>query len=249
MGGQLYGTGGRGGYTSGNIYLNAGTNLYIYVGGRNNTIAAPFNGGGIGETTPSTGVYRSSGGGSTDIRFWGNNIPTYSNSNLNWNNATGLNNRIMVAAGGGGGATYTINLTGAYGGGLSGGNGIANQTETYTTTTVNAAIGATQTSGSDFGYASQAAGGGGYYGGRRGGAVGYVSSGSGGSSFISGHSGCNAITSITNRTHTGQPNHYSGMIFTNTVMTAGNASMPNPNGGTQTGHGSTGVAVITFVGP
>ena len=43
----------------------------------------------------------------------------------------------------------------------------------------------------------------------------------GGSSFISGYSGCNAITSATDRTPSGQPNHYSGKVFTNMTMTAG----------------------------
>ena len=49
-------------------------------------------------------------------------------------------------------------------------------------------------------------GGGGYYGGGGGASAnGVVGSGAGGSSFISGHSGCNAIDA--NGTHTGQPNH------------------------------------------
>ena len=158
----------------------------------------------------------------------------------------------MVAAGGGGGAYYSLLSTGGYGGGLSGGYG-----QTIVTiggppayTSAYPVAGGSQTGGGAFG-AGGSGSGSGYYGGYRGGAqaANYVSSGSGGSSFISGHSGCNAITSITDRTHTGQPNHYSGMIFSNTVMTAGNASMPNPDGGTQTGHGSSGVAVITFLGP
>jgi hypothetical protein len=58
--------------------------------------------------------------------------------------------------------------------------------------------------------------GGGYYGGKSG----EVSS-AGGSSFISGYTGCNAISESStenNIIHTGQPNHYSGCVFTNSVM-------------------------------
>ena len=40
--------------------------------------------------------------------------------------------------------------------------------------------------------------------------------GGGGSCFISGHSGCNAVDS--NGQHTGQPNHYSGLVFTDTSI-------------------------------
>jgi hypothetical protein len=91
-------------------------------------------------------------------------------------------------------------------------------------------------------------GGGGYYGGgasNRG-----HGGGGGGSSFISGHTGCNAISSTstsTNIVHTGQPNHYSGYVFTNTVMKAGNEVMPSPTGGTETGHTGNGYAKITWM--
>lgn len=110
-----------------------------------------------------------------------------------------------------------------------------------------------QTTIGKFGYAIsytdefvQSAGGGGYYGG---GACGHCG-GSGGSSFISGYSGCNAITeesTESNITHTGSSNHYSGLVFTNMTMTAGNAIMPAPGGDTETGHSGNGYARITFV--
>ena len=126
-------------------------------------------------------------------------------------------------------------------------------------TTNNASVGATQTTGNAFGVA-QIGGGGGYYGGRTGGANNHVSGGSGGSSFISGHTGCNAIN--TSGAHTGQPNHYSGLRFTGTVMIDGIGRgwtnvvgavtpMPNPNGGNYangTGHTSSGVAIFTYLG-
>ncbi len=94
-------------------------------------------------------------------------------------------------------------------------------------------------------------GGGGYYGGGHGVHPGNSwTGGGGGSSFISGHTGCNAISSSSTSSkivHTGQPNHYSGKIFTNTVMMAGNESMPKPTGGTETGHNGHGYARITWM--
>ena len=260
------GVGGRGGYTSGTVYLTECTTLYVYVGNRINTMGTtPFNGGGAGRDLSSSSWYSAAGGGATDVRFWGDNCNPPTGSQLNWNNATGLNHRIMVAAGGGGGSIYwhysTQVLTGGYGGGLNGGNGYVNQFNTTFNSNTHSlsALGGNQIGGSQgdglnrsrvFGGGS-AASGGGYYGGVQGGdmASGWVSGGAGGSSFISGHPGCNAITSATNRAHTGQPNHFSGLVFNSRVMTAGNASMPNPNGGTMTGNTGNGVAIITYIGP
>lgn len=91
----------------------------------------------------------------------------------------------------------------------------------------------------------QTGGGGGYYGG---GSPAHVG-GSGGSSFISGYTGCNAIaetSTASNIVHTGNPNHYSGCVFTDATMIAGNASMPSPNGGTETGHSGNGACIISW---
>jgi len=60
-----------------------------------------------------------------------------------------------------------------------------------------------------------AGGGGGYYGG---GSAHCVGAG-GGSAFISGHPGCNALNSAGNHSH--RPNHFSGLVFTNTRMQSG----------------------------
>ena len=90
-------------------------------------------------------------------------------------------------------------------------------------------------------------GGGGYYGG--GASTRGHGGGGGGSSFISGHTGCNAISNSStssNIVHTGLPNHYSGYVFTNTVMKAGNEVMPSPTGGTETGHSGNGYCKITW---
>ena len=73
-------------------------------------------------------------------------------------------------------------------------------------------------------------GGGGYYGG----ATGHGTGGGGGSSYINGHAGCS--------------DHASGKKFTNTVMIAGNTSMPSTSGGTETGRSGNGYAKITYLG-
>ncbi len=194
-----------------------------------------------------------SGGGATDIRL----------TNGSWDNFNSLKFRIMVA-GGGGGRGYSTNVSSYFpgcAGGLTGQDAYGNHMWTF------AGTGGTQTSGGidsehttkyldlnglfgkgGKGYGNYDGGGGGgsgYYGG----SGGIVDSGSGGSSFISGHTGCNAISSSStssNIVHTGQPNHYSGYVFTNTVMKAGNESMPSPTGSTETGHTGNGYCIITW---
>ena len=70
-------------------------------------------------------------------------------------------------------------------------------------------------------------GGGGYYGGT---SYGITFGGSGGSSFISGHKGCNAVLENSDFIeHSNDSVHYSGLVFSNTTMIAGNEQMPLPN--------------------
>ena len=92
-------------------------------------------------------------------------------------------------------------------------------------------------------------GGGGYYGGA---SSGHIASAGGGSSFISGYNGCDAIASTsttTNIIHTGQANHYSGYIFNKSVMIAGNDTMPAHNDSvTMVGNSGNGYARITYLG-
>ena len=244
--------GGKGAYTSGIMTLDANEKVYIYVGekGYNGSASNPatdtFNGGGSGGNAYQGG---GSGGGATDIRL----------VNGYWNDTMGLRSRIMVAAGGAGASNYTNAAVGGYGGALTGGAGILNSGSASHTL----ATGGTQTAGgkgaannggagifgiggnSEAGHGS--GGGGGYYGGGGGGYINSgVSSGAGGSSFISGHNGCNAIDSTGK--HTASPVHYSGKKFTSTSMIAGNASMPNPRGsGNITGNTGNGYAKITLV--
>lgn len=145
-----------------------------------------------------------------------------------------LRSRIMVAGGAGAGGDSMNN---SYGGGLTGGAGLANAGATQT------AAGATSYTIAGFGFGGGGCGGGGgYYGG--GGAT-CANGGSGGSSFISGYAGSDAVNAY--GVHTGQPNHYSGYIFTDARTVAGNASMPSITGTTEVGHVGNGYAIIKYV--
>ncbi len=108
-------------------------------------------------------------------------------------------------------------------------------------------------------------GSGGYYGGASGvDTSSYGGTGSSGSSFISGYNGCDAIAESSTSgsiTHTNQPNHYSGKVFTKAVMIDGagcnwstgsatncGANQPQPDGTNATGHSGNGYARITYLG-
>ncbi len=226
--------GGLGAYTKGEIHIGMQKTFYIYVGekGENKSVNLPygvkgFNGAGGGSYTcysynRGTSSYNHMGGGATDIRLTGGT----------WDDFDGLKSRIIVAAGGASGGSQ--GQAGVPGGGINGYDGQAGN-------------GATQTSAGGpnyggFGYGGTAAYGGGlcgsndcygagsgYYGG---GAINtnyvnmgrYRNSAGSGSSFISGHNGCDAInvsSTSGNIIHTGQSKHYSGLYFTNTVMIDG----------------------------
>lgn len=230
----LGGVGGKGAYVKGNIELKKDTVLYIYVGqyasyasdkcyGTNpNTV---FNGSRLSTCT--------AGGGATDFRLEGGE----------WDNFDSLKSRIMVAAGGGG-ATY--GGYGGYGGGLTGGDAYS----TGAGVTGTSGHGATQTQYT-FGISNKTTSnsGNGYYSGE----AGHAANAGGGSSFISGYPECNAISldsTEKNIIHTGQPIHYSGLYFTDSLMVAGNATMPNPraNDANMVGNANHGYARITKIG-
>ena len=275
-----------GAYTSGEIELNKNEELYIYVGemGTRQDINTTYNGGGSSSKgsygASGTQYYQNySGGGATDVRLVSGS----------WNNVDSLRSRIMVAAGSG---------RGSEGGGISSENTSYLNTNCNTTLSSYYAYGANQTAGGygtkgglagSFGiggngevttlYYGSSGGGGGYYGGGGGYspswqlADGRCAAGgsSGGSSYISGHTGCVAITSENSTTPksgctTGTTNNscsirYSGKVFTNTVMIDGAGynwtntkgslkSMPSPNGGyyeNGLGHTGNGYAKITLV--
>lgn len=249
--------GGKGAYTSGIINLTKNEKIYVYVGGKGVARTAGFNGGAAGG--PSTDGTYTAGGGATDVRLV---------SGI-WNNAESLKSRIMVAAGGSGTGYYGAVLHGGAGGALVGLTGNASREGCHTVAT-----GATQTSAglainggasiSGFGYSSLTTnygtgGGGGYYGGGSGNATSScVSSGAGGSSYISGYTGCVAIDSETSLPKEGCTDgtndnecsiHYSGKKFVNPVMKSGKDTMPShDDSGTMTGNTGNGYARITLLG-
>ncbi|MDD3187746.1 MAG: glycine rich domain-containing protein [Bacilli bacterium] len=188
---------GKGAYVSGKIYLNANEILYVYAGeGLNNTSNdTSFNGG----TGDNGGV---PGGGATDIRLLGGI----------WNNATGLKSRIIIAAGSGSGSGNSSATLGA-GGTLIGSSGGGTQGGTQLT------YGAVQNAAyavSSFGIANGGcSGGNGYY---PGGGANCIDGAGGGSSFISGYAGVNAITSSSSLTPTYNTIHYSGKYFIDGYM-------------------------------
>ena len=224
---------GLGGYTAGTIHLAKTTTFYIYIGstGFFNSIQNFF----------VTNYNTFPGGGATDVRL---------NLTDNWWDQKGLISRIMVSAGGGG--VEWFHSIGGNGGGLKGGSSHPTKS-TYSTEFYDPCDGATQNSGSQclkcedfdavpgtFGSAgvpdaiifSNGAldyggfGGGGYYGGT---SYEYSYAGSGGSSYISGHKGCNSVAEDPNQIqHTDDSVHYSTLVFTNTLMIDGNTTMPLP---------------------
>ena len=279
-------TGGRGAYTKGNINLTRKLDLIVQVGGAGTdsvwnknlgTIEGGYNGGG-----PTLGQYEENsrcwgtGGGATDIRLVGGVIDSFDS----------LKSRIMVAAGGGGAFAQgaSIGDNGGSAGGLKGYDG--SNTGYSTSNRYGYSYGASQTSPgymtnytgansnydaslkyyAKFGYATKvmsncsAGGGGGYYGGAN---SGHVNSASAGSSFISGYSGCNAISGSStesNIVHTNQTSHYSGKTFTSGVMIDGKgctwasgsaascgANQTQPYGSATAGRTGNGYARITLV--
>lgn len=265
---------GKGGYTYGEISLNESTDLFIYVGGRGGDMLynsstkrtyqdAPggWNGGGLGAYDRADDDGDGAGGGATDIRL------ESAGSGSTWNTFSSLKSRIMVAGGGGGGG-YRVHHGGC-GGNTTGGKAWY-QESGQSKVLLSTIDPGSQTSGYKFGQGqdgrnnpsvtnnTSAGGGGGYYGGQAHQNSPGLSSNSGypapgGSSFISGYSGCNAIkegaTSADggDSNHTGSPNHYSGKVFSNGNMIDGDNSMPNYSGsGTITGNSGNGYCRITL---
>ena len=234
---------GYGGYTAGTVYLNKGQTIYIYVGqagtystgsGETGGSYAPatFNGGGDGGSRMGTpGAHLGgSGGGATDFRLVGGA----------WNNATGLQSRILVAGGGGGQGCASSHNRG-HGGGLVGvttvNTGYYYGASSYGGTqtaggsgngqyTINGVTSGSHVGSGGFGYGANAVqcgagGGGGWYGG----GTTYTSGGGGGSSFAAGYFGCSTAYS----------GSQGGFKFSDVTMTQG----------VQNGNGA---AYITYLG-
>jgi len=231
----LWGDGGKGGYSTGDASVSAGSTIYIVVGqqGFSTHSSYAYNGGG-GGTGPANhyGITQEgfSGGGATHVATESGILSTLSGNVSN----------ILLVAGGGGGAggaqrsswpQYIAN--GGAGGGSSGIDGSwggssyrpggDGGTQSAGGSSQNASVEATfglgaRSDDDTNNWIQGGGGGGGYYGGGAGGQAG--GGGGGGSSYIGGVSSGTTI--------------------------AGNASMPDPDGGTMTGREGNGLVVISW---
>lgn len=245
---------GNGAYTSGNIELTKGSKLYVYVGEQSTGKTATYNGGGACSNNCSAG------GGATDIRLVSGN----------WNDSESLASRIMVSAGGAGYNPWSNSYKGGAGGALTGLVGEGDSPGTGATQTSggisNGNVASRNGTFGIGGYGDNWGGGGsgGYYGGSGGKNSGTGNGGTSGSSYISGYQGAVAITSSSDLTPRLDSNnvqctdasalnditcsyHYSNKIFTNTVMTAGNEKITEPDKTTSIGHKGNGYARIDLV--
>jgi len=212
--------GGLGGYAIGTLSVTAGNTLYIYVGGEGVYSSSQNNSGTSGGWNGGGrggAKYGSSGGGASDVRSGG----------------TALSNRVIVAGAGGG--FDSGGGDGGAGGGTTGGSGGSNS-GTPPTGGTQSAGGTGGSQGSYIGengtlgdggdnsvysgntYKHGGGGGGGYYG------------GGGGTPWSSGAGGSGYIGGVTNSPET----------------IAGNATMPDPDGGTMTGREGNGLVVISW---
>jgi hypothetical protein len=218
-------TGGKGGYATGEITLTAGQTIYIEIGGQGSKASGVasgggYNGGGNGGIDTGPSQNGGGGGGATDIRVGG----------------TALSDRVIVAGGGagggrdgttgvGGGNSGTSSTDFSSGKGGSGGSQVSGGTAYITSRgATNGSLGLGGAGSTGFYSAGGGGGGGGYYGGGGGTSTqnhgsGYSAGGGGGSAYIGG--------------------------VTDGSTIAGNASMPNPSGGTMTGRIGNGYATIT----
>ena len=231
---------GKGAYTSGTIVIPSHQQFYVYVGMDGYFNALKYENEVKNTARP---------GGATDVRL------VY---HEDWWDDSSLISRIMVAAGGGG-AEWSTSI-GGNGGDIVGG-------PSYNLKSNEPCPGANQTSGSqcptydnsspvagEFGGSlldhnddHGGSGGGGYYGGT---SYPKAYGGSGGSSFISGHDGCDAVENNSEViTHTGESIHYSGIYFNNTLMIAGNETMPLPYNHELGPHDGIGSFRITLLSP
>ena len=210
--------GGKGGYSTGDLSVNAGETINIYVGGEGVDYvmqgSGGWNGGGDTNATSNDNKRPGTGGGASDVRY----------------NGTSYSNRVIVAGGGGGAGGWQGNGL-SHGGAGGGSTGEDGDNKWYNgdgkggTQSAGGAGGANNTgSPGGLGYGGRGkgtshgggGGGGGYYGG----GGGRVDAGGGGSGYIGGVSSATTI--------------------------AGNASMPNPDGGTMTGREGNGLVIISW---
>lgn len=228
--------GGKGSYTEGEIFLEKGQELFLYIGGKgqaggipatNKTLkcaggAAGYNGGGKGakdsncDSAPEPG---GGGGGASDVRL------VDAPSEDDWDDFESLKSRIMVAAGGGGGHySYAGTAGGMQHAAIARSNfsyQYANQIDGYAF-----GIGQDGVSSSYGGGGS----GGGYFGGYN---SGTSNQGFGGSSFVSGCYQCVAINKVSTPSNiiaSDSNVHYSGFKFDHVLMLSGEDEQFDENG-------------------
>ena len=273
-------SGGKGAYVSGEIVFREYTTLYFYIGGRGEDQSeveqfafghGGFNGGGNGgidtydEKEPESGA---GGGGATDIR-----LIHHSQGGL-----ASLKSRIAVASGGGGASSTpgerckvhidlskpiqcsNKNIFKDFHGGPAG--ALFGYTYNDYTFPPNQSLGlfgrgSDRINISNYSGGSVAGSGGGYYGGK------CISNdelgdntiieigGSGGSSFISGHQGCNSVleSPIDQLIPSNSKYHYSGYTFRNTEMKSGLEHFKNQYGDDEEGHKDSGAILLSFISP
>ncbi len=248
--------GGYGGYSSGEVSLIKGTNLYINVGGEGSStasgvsqyVAGGYNGGGSTNGQDCCNRYFGSGGGATHIATVSGLLSSLENSKK----------EILIVAGGGGGSYYGSNYTteGLLGGS---GGGIVGTTGTESSVDGNkwcVGIGGSQTAGGaittnctysndigggtvtgTFGQGGSGTtatgGGGGYYGGSR---SGHIAPAGGGSGYIGNSLLLNKVMYCYNCSESADES-------TKTISTTCNSSAPEENCSKQ----GSGYARITYV--
>ena len=183
--------GGYGGYSSGSVYLTAGTKLYVNVGGKGITnstlgvtVAGGYNGG--GENTASQWGAGSSGGGATHIALSSGTLASFDTNENGVADSNEIGNILIVAGGGGGSGVENGGSRYVLGGAAGGFKGNSSSIEDYEHI-YGIVSGATQSTGYAFGQGGPTSswsggGGGGFYGGL--GKTSTYFGGSGGSGYI-----------------------------------------------------------------
>ena len=215
----LGGIGGKGGYSTGELFLRKGEIVYLNVGGMGDAVGKGYNGGGKNQSANKFG------GGASDIRMGG----------------IGLLYRSIVA-GGGGSASGTLN--GGAGGGLQGINGTGGTYPGFGGTQIgskgytNGIFGLGADSNPSTSWPLSAGGGGGWYGGGSSlSQASNLSTSGGGSSYL--------LTASSVR----EPNHApSNKYFLSDAKTIpGNELMPGKEGHTVTGNESNGFIKVSLL--
>lgn len=245
---NVYGTGGKGGYSVGEKIIMKGKILYVCIGGqgqanKSETSVSYSNGGYNGGGGLYTLGYGTTGGGASHI--------SYSTGELR--NLVSQKENVLLVAGGGGGSSYfplsyyttdgiaikaNTYYDGGYGGGEAGGSsqgsssnkaGIlqytgGNQSSAGNGPIYNGAAGPNTVGG--FGYGGSGHGGG-------------ACAGGGGSGWYGGMGGYD------NSAGSGGSGYVNTTELTEASTIAGNISFTSPSGGTEIGHEGNGYAIIT----